>query len=220
MVVANARYQFTAIDVGGYGRQGDGGTFAAWALSKKLVNGTLNIPEPKEIVPGGEKMPHVFVADEAFPLTCNIMIPYAGSCLDKEKRIANYRLSRARRIVENAFGILAARWQIFKRAIYYQPIMVDNIVKACVVLHNFLCTSREHTYKPATFIDRELEDGQIVNGEWRNEASVAEMLTPLPRSSLPRQVPNKEAKRLRDAFKTYFNSNVGKVSWQDKAAFV
>ena len=76
MAVANAPYQFLAVDVGGYGRQSDAGTFAAWALCKKLLNGTLGIPEPKELVPGREIFSHVFVADEAFPLTKNIMIPY------------------------------------------------------------------------------------------------------------------------------------------------
>ena len=65
------------------------------------------------------KMPFHIVGDEAFPLQRNLMWPFAGRAggLSQKQKVFNYRLSRARRIVENTFGILAARWRVFQRPI-------------------------------------------------------------------------------------------------------
>eukprot|EP00102_Acyrthosiphon_pisum_P019617 XP_016656827.1 PREDICTED: uncharacterized protein LOC103308147 [Acyrthosiphon pisum] len=64
------------------------------------------------------KLPCVLVADDAFALSENIMKPYATD-LNKgsPKRVFNYRLSRARRIIENTFGLLSAVFRIFRKPI-------------------------------------------------------------------------------------------------------
>ena len=47
-------------------------------------------------------------------------------------------LSRARRIVECTFGILANKWRIFRRPIDVKPDFCDITIKACCVLHNYV----------------------------------------------------------------------------------
>lgn len=55
-----------------------------------------------------------------------------------KERIFNYRLSRARRVVENAFGILAWRFRTLMNPIEVKVETVDQVVKTAYALHNWL----------------------------------------------------------------------------------
>ena len=68
----------------------------------------------------GKYYPYDFVADDAFQIKGYMLKPYPRSNRDIEKRDFDYRLSRARCIIENSFGILAARFRIFRRPINAQ----------------------------------------------------------------------------------------------------
>lgn len=56
------------------------------------------------------------------------MRPYPGKDLPYSKKVFNYRLSRARRIIENTFGILASRWRIFRKPIKGKPENINKII--------------------------------------------------------------------------------------------
>ena len=75
--------------------------------------------------------------------------PYSQTGLTTDRRICNYRLSRARCIVENAFGILSNRFWIFMAPIGLKPEKVEAIVLACCSLRNYLSprpTSRANIF--------------------------------------------------------------------------
>ena len=65
------------------------------------------------VLPNSEiTLRYVLVGDEAYPLTTYLMKPYSRRALDRSKATFNYRLSRARRVVECDFGICASKWRI------------------------------------------------------------------------------------------------------------
>lgn len=68
--------------------------------------------------------------------------PFAKSYLDPDEDIFNKRLSRARRVVENAFGILVNRFQVFLKAINLHPLKAIKVINAALVLHNYLRTEK------------------------------------------------------------------------------
>ena len=68
-------------------------------------------------IPGSDViLPFTFIADEAFPLGTHIMRAYAIThrTFGNAERIFNYRLSRARRVIENTFEIMTSRWTYTK----------------------------------------------------------------------------------------------------------
>ena len=117
MAICNANYEFILVDIGDTGRNSDGGVFANSIMGNAIQQNTLNIPDPEKIYETNMEFPYVFVGDDAFPLKENIMKPFPREVIRIVERIYNYRLSRARRIIENAFGILAARFRVFRRPI-------------------------------------------------------------------------------------------------------
>lgn len=93
------------------------------------------------------------------------MKPYARQNLTREERIFNYILSRTRRCVECAFGILTAKWRCLKTELHMYPENVD-IVKCICLLHNIIIdkeglTSLENVMESVPMNNMSVEDGII-----------------------------------------------------------
>ena len=186
------------VDIGAAGRQSDGGVFSHSKPGNCLKNNELKIPQAEPFVPEGKKFPYVFLGDEAFALTNYLLRPYPSSGLDFTKKVFNYRLSRARRIVEAAFGTLSNVWQVFKNSMKTSLPVTMEVVKASVCLHNFLLM-----YEPRRH--RKDKDDDI---NYRGN-----QLQAVPQENLNVVVDEKNANLIRDYFAEFF-MNEGAVGFQ------
>ena len=104
---------------------------------------------------------------------------HAMAELTDERRIYNYRHSRARRISENLFGIVANHWRLFRGTFTLHPKDAEYITIATLVIHNFLRQgTSQKIYCPPGFADAGNENGNFVPGMWR-ESSPTESFLPL-----------------------------------------
>ena len=210
LALCDASYQFTAVDIVEAGRQSDGGVFANSNLRRSIVNDYFNLLQPKKPYSETEFLfPYIFVGDDAFPMRHNLLKPYSSLNLEHVFLIFNYRLSRAWRIIENTFGILAARFGIFCRP---KLSCLETVEKVSVALHNYLMSNKKsgetNSYCRHGFIDQDVQR----NGEWRKIVKDDSRLIPLSRNC-----PNnysRDAKVVQDMFCNYFHSPEGAVPWQ------
>lgn len=182
--VVDANYRFITIDVGGYGKQSDGGTFQASSFYKALMTKQVKIPGPAFLPGTNIKAPHVFLGDEAYPLLDFLLKPYGGQSLPIAEECFNSRLSRARKTVECAFGMLNSKWRILTKPIETAVDTADNIIKCVCVLHNTILAREglEHHLTDVEIV--QIRNPRGVTGRPANSAAIA-----------------------RETFKTYFMNN-------------
>lgn len=136
------------------------------------------------------------MGDEAFPIRENLLKPYPRdqSGQNRTKAIFNYRLSRARRIVENAFGLLTQHFRIFLTPIHLNVNVLEDLVTVACILHNLMIDDKgipSDRDMPVSDLDSLVDNFEIESDS------------------------NQELKyKIRDTFKDYFNG-VGAVHWQD-----
>ena len=69
----------------------------------------LGLPAPEALAEEGPDLHYFLLGYIAFALMPWMVKPYSRRQVTREERIANYRISKGRRVVENTFGILASR---------------------------------------------------------------------------------------------------------------
>ena len=78
-----------------------------------LVRPASNKADPKM-----QAIDYHLVRDDGFGLNVNFMKPYSDKGIRPSQPIFNYRLSRARQVIEVAFGILANRFHCLLNRIH------------------------------------------------------------------------------------------------------
>lgn len=205
LALVDAQYKFIFVDVGCNGRISDGGVFKNSPLHNIVTHNTQNFPPPGILSGTETATPFTIVADDAFPLHEHIMKPYKGN-LSQQQKIFNYRLSRARRTSENAFGILCNRFRILLKKIELPVETVELITLSACALHNFLLENSANKYMGQ--LEKEDTDNCVVTpGEWNNG------LMRIDRSTIGIHRARGEAHQIRDTLKEYF-STTGFVPWQ------
>ena len=195
LAVASADYRFVMVDVGAYGSSNVSGVLNQTTFFKQLRNKNFDVLPSKQLPNDAEEtcVPH----EEAFPLRCDLMRPFARSALTSERCIFNHRLSRARRVVENAFGILANWWRIYHICIYLNPDTVTTVVEATVLLHNILTLPNDKVLTDVVY-----NRAKVFDDAFKDLAKQGNQ-------------PAAAANDVRNYFTDSFNCDCGSVEWQN-----
>ena len=113
-------------------------------------------------------------------------------------------MSRARRISENAFGLLTQRWRIYNRKLRLHPDNVTKVVKGTIVLHNFIQKDSvgQHGMDNSGMPQPVCEGSQVNAG--------LQSIPQAPRRNRPKA----HSMQVRNLYKDDFSSEEGAVPWQ------
>ena len=211
MALVDADYKFLWIDVGSDGSSNDASIYNASELKEGMesANNMFHLPAERSLPGDDVPIPYFIVGDNAFGINRSLMNPFSIRNMGYHERIFNYRLSRVRRVVENAFGILAHKFQDLLGTMNQRPEMCRKVVTTCVILHNLirLRYPANHKYR----MDSEDKNKNVIPGAWRKDKVLLDVFHEKARNAGTR-----EGRQIRRCLGHYFSSNAGSVSWQDR----
>lgn len=207
LAFVDSNCRFLYVDVNACGSSSDAQIFNYSEFNDKLEDGTINFPKPSPLLPGEEPIPYFLIGDDAFALKTYMQKPYSRRSEDLKEKIFNFRLSRARRLVENAFGIMKMKFQCLRKIMQQKPGTCRIIAYCCCCLHNLL--RMRYPTEHAGDFDRYDDDGVLVRANWRNNPPDVDVNGSM-------HCDNLTGKTLRDKLADYFSDkDRGWVPWQE-----
>ena len=134
MSMVDAKYRFLWGSCGYPGNSHDSIILQSTNLWDEIQGGNL-LPNFSQIEQN-VSIPPIVLGDSAFPFETWLMKPFTNAVRTPKQRYFNYRLSRARMIVEGAYGQLKGRWRYLTRKSESSPFEAKIATLACMVLHN------------------------------------------------------------------------------------
>ena len=186
--VVDHKYHFTDIYIGCPGSVHDARVLAHSSLYEKAIGENLLPSSSRSIA--GESVPLFILGDSAYPLMTWLMKPFPhNSMLSDQQKIYNYRTSRARIVVENAYGRLKGRWRRLMKKNEMDVRNIPVVISACCVLHN-MCEIHGDTFN-----DSWLQQDNTQNSQYRQPPTIVHHGGTASRR-----------KKIRDALVTYFST--------------
>ncbi|XP_017025421.1 putative nuclease HARBI1 isoform X1 [Drosophila kikkawai] len=201
LALVDAQHRFLYVDASCKGGAED--AFTDSPLFDAMESNWLNIP-PESNLPGlEEELPHVILADQGFHLQPWLMKPYETSeAQTMVKKVFNYRLNRAHRVVGNALGIMSNRFRAIQTELELEEVsQITNLVKATSILHNFLISEEREEYLHGLETE-DIDFMALIPGDWRANNFLMGLAPLSDRLDDCENV----ARSVRDGFTTYFSS--------------
>lgn len=141
LALVDHRYWFLYINIGSPGRCHDAHVYGRSKLCKAVQS--AHFKSPTATIEGAVVGP-LILCDQAFPLTENLVKPYPNAGSGTSEAAFNYNLSKTRRVVENAFGRLKARFRYIMKRMECKLPNARRAIRASCTLHNICEASQLH----------------------------------------------------------------------------
>uniref|UniRef100_A0A8R1E741 DDE Tnp4 domain-containing protein n=1 Tax=Caenorhabditis japonica TaxID=281687 RepID=A0A8R1E741_CAEJA len=135
LFLCDSDYRVIYVQISANGTNSDAQMFRDGPLAGMLKNaadlsGIHHLPGSQIV------MPSFIVADGGFGLSKHVMTPYGNLRLTTQNLAYNQILSGSRVKIENIFGVLTSKFQVFARNFRLNPRNSRALILACTVIHN------------------------------------------------------------------------------------